>query len=357
MPSVGADSIETLLSMRSSLEGPPSPQFHLPTSYPGLQTHASPSLTAPDPLETYSCPNLNSFLEVGPLYSSLGSISGAGGQALDGLQAPSATPSWNDTQGQVLAQALRNILLLKNWSLNTSGSEVTAAPHPPSRQVATLQPSAAAPSPGTGRSSPRGGPHASAEKIQRTVYVSDLSQDLTEAAISAAFLSCGSIVDCRICGDTQGPLRFAFIEFCSVEAAQKAVSRSGQLVGNCIVRVSPSKTAIVPVSNTYLPRSSSEWEQVARTVYVTNVDRRLEREALRTFFSEACGPVSRLRLLGDGHHATKIAFVEFFSRSSAHQALTCSGTMLGGSPLRVSPSKTPLRTGSGSSRSGRSSLS
>lgn len=248
----------------------------------GLQTHASPSLTAPDHLETYSCPNLNSFLEVGPLYSSLGSISGAGGQALDGLQAPSATPSWNDTQGQVLAQALRNILLLKNWSLNTSGSEVTAAPHPPSRQVrlrernsagepglhrhalrppchltalspflfsssqvATLQPSAAAPSPGTGRSSPRGGPHASAEKIQRTVYVSDLSQDLTEAAISAAFLSCGSIVDCRICGDTQGPLRFAFIEFCSVEAAQKVrgcVRCRGQGHAGCCAPLAPGQT-------------------------------------------------------------------------------------------------------------------
>lgn len=195
---------------------------------------------------------------------------------------------------------------------------------PHTRQIAGLQPGGAPPVTSVGRVSPRAAQPASAEKIQRTVYVSDLSQDLTEAVISTAFLPCGSIVDCRICGDTQGPLRFAFIEFCSVEAAQKvccgvgwrgclfeelecmqravpspgscresltgelsvhagppstfatmrgrrpcfaaacsaqpcllpcawqAVSRSGQLVGNCIVRISPSKTAIVPVSNTYL---------------------------------------------------------------------------------------------------------
>lgn len=40
------------------------------------------------------------------------------------------------------------------------------------------------------------------------------------------------------------------------------------MLGDFPIRVSPSKTAIVPVNNTYLPRSTEERELVARTVFV-----------------------------------------------------------------------------------------
>ena len=79
------------------------------------------------------------------------------------------------------------------------------------------------------------------------------------------------------------------------------------------------------------------------------------------------GPVSKLRLLGDSQHNTKIAFIEFETAESAKAALRCSGGLLGTLPLRVSPSKTPVRldakrgaaagqggSGAGSSRADRS---
>jgi hypothetical protein len=53
--------------------------------------------------------------------------------------------------------------------------------------------------------------------------------------------------------------------------------------------VSPSKTAIVPVNNTYLPRSCEERALVARTVFVGNIDRVVEREQLSEFFGNLCG--------------------------------------------------------------------
>ncbi|KAL5997589.1 Poly(A) RNA polymerase cid11 [Asimina triloba] len=53
--------------------------------------------------------------------------------------------------------------------------------------------------------------------------------------------------------------------------------------------------------------------------------------------------VSRLRLLGDNVHSTRIAFVEFVQADSAIMALSCSGMFLGSLPIRVSPSKTPVR--------------
>ena len=41
------------------------------------------------------------------------------------------------------------------------------------------------------------------------------------------------------------------------------------------------------------------------------------------------GPVSKIRLLGDYHHATRIAFIEFDKAESAKVALNCSGALLG----------------------------
>ena len=34
------------------------------------------------------------------------------------------------------------------------------------------------------------------------------------------FKECGQIVDCRVCGDPNSAMRFAFIEFCSEDGVQ-----------------------------------------------------------------------------------------------------------------------------------------
>jgi len=44
--------------------------------------------------------------------------------------------------------------------------------------------------------------------------------------------------------------------------------------------------------------------------------------------------VSRIRLLGDHHHQTRIAFVEFQEAKHAKEALDCSGALLGASCTR-----------------------
>jgi hypothetical protein len=44
--------------------------------------------------------------------------------------------------------------------------------------------------------------------------------------------------------------------------------------------------------------------------------------------------VAQLRLLGDHHHSTRIAFVEFIMAESAVAALNCSGAVLGSLPIR-----------------------
>ncbi|KAJ0047610.1 hypothetical protein Pint_14803 [Pistacia integerrima] len=228
------------------------------------------------------------------------------------------------------------------------------------------------------------------EIIRRTVYVSDIDQQVTEEQLAALFVSCGQVVDCRICGDPNSVLRFAFIEFTDegivypaltasrcflelIEGARAALNLAGTMLGFYPVRVLPSKTAIAPVNPTFLPRNEDEREMCARTIYCTNIDKKVTQADVKLFFESVCGEVYRLRLLGDYHHSTRIAFVEFVmvrgismkaigimkgfpyayeglnkglsgdQAESAIAALNCSGVVLGSLPIRVSPSKTPVR--------------
>lgn len=181
------------------------------------------------------------------------------------------------------------------------------------------------------------------ESVRRTVYVSDIDQHVTEERLAALFSSCGQVVDCRICGDPHSVLHFAFVEFADERGARAALTLGGTVLGYYPLRVLPSKTAILPVNPNFLPRSEDEREMCARTVYCTNIDKKVSQADVRDFFENTCGEVSRLRILGDIVHSTRIAFVEFTMAESAIIALNCSGMILGTQPVRVSPSKTPVR--------------
>ncbi|XP_073282339.1 polyadenylate-binding protein-interacting protein 12-like isoform X1 [Primulina huaijiensis] len=181
------------------------------------------------------------------------------------------------------------------------------------------------------------------DAIRRTVYVSDFDHQVTEEQLACLFINCGQVVDCRICGDPNSVLRFAFVEFTDEEGAQNALSLAGTMLGFYPVRILPSKTAIAPVNPTFLPRSEDEREMCARTIYCTNIDKKVTEADVKLFFESVCGEVVHLRLLGDYRHSTRIAFVEFVRAESAIGALNCSGAVLGLLPIRISPSKTPVR--------------
>ncbi|XP_071715559.1 polyadenylate-binding protein-interacting protein 9-like [Rutidosis leptorrhynchoides] len=181
------------------------------------------------------------------------------------------------------------------------------------------------------------------DSIKRTVYVSDIDHNVTEEQLAALFSGYGHVLDCRVCGDPHSRLRFAFVEFGDENSARAALNLCGTLLGFSQITVLPSKTAILPVNPTFLPRSEDEREMCARTVYCTNIDKKVSQLEVKNFFETRCGEVSRLRLLGDNIHSTRIAFVEFVMAESAIMALDCCGQTLGSQPVRVSPSKTPVR--------------
>ncbi len=185
---------------------------------------------------------------------------------------------------------------------------------------------------------------ADAAKVRRTVYVADVDPAASEAALRALFAPCGAVLDARVCGDPRGATRFAFLEFADGAGAGAALGLTGAPLGAYAIRVSPSKTAIVPINGRFLPRSEEERAAVARTVYVANVARGVERAAIVDFFARAAGPVAKVRVLGgDASLPTKICFLEMATAEGAARAVGLSGAALAGLPIRVAPSKTPVR--------------
>jgi len=150
---------------------------------------------------------------------------------------------------------------------------------------------------GGGRGGPRGGRRGGghngqrnlAANVRRTVYICDLDSQVTEEQLAGHFLECGQVVDCRVCGDPNSAMRFAFIEFTDEDAVTRALTKTGTVLGTCPLRVLRSKTAIVPVNNEYLPRSHQERELCVRTVYAGNIDKKVERKDVQNFFEGTCG--------------------------------------------------------------------
>lgn len=77
---------------------------------------------------------------------------------------------------------------------------------------------------------------------------------VTEDDIRLFFQDCGHVADVRVCGDPRLPTRFAFVEFEDLAGAHAAKARNGMLLGQCNIRVSSSKSAILPVNKELMPR-------------------------------------------------------------------------------------------------------
>ncbi len=80
---------------------------------------------------------------------------------------------------------------------------------------------AAAGGPGGGGGKKKPMQHGMEANVQRTIYICDIDQQVTEEQLASVFADCGSVIDCRVCGDPNSAMRFAFIEFTTKESAAK----------------------------------------------------------------------------------------------------------------------------------------
>ena len=75
------------------------------------------------------------------------------------------------------------------------------------------------------------------KKRKTQVYVCDIDGTVTEAELAALFSRAGQIVDCRVCGDPNSAMRFAFVEFREAGSVRNAIALTGTVVGAYPLRV------------------------------------------------------------------------------------------------------------------------
>jgi len=185
----------------------------------------------------------------------------------------------------------------------------------------------------------------------RTVYVGNLSQDVTEEWLRYFFQSCGEIRQIRIAGNAEYTTRFAFVEYGDVEQARYAVSvMDGVDVHNPQVANGPLKVSMAKAGlgagrdgaagdarerSTRLPEDNAG-ERCGRTMHVSGVGDEVSELDLVRFFGDNAGKVAAIR------KAQRFAWIEFFDVAGVQQGIALDGAKILNSNLRLAMSKTPI---------------
>ena len=175
------------------------------------------------------------------------------------------------------------------------------------------------------------------------VHVSNVSPSVSESALARVFAGCGRVLDCRTCGDCGDKKKFAFVAFETSHEVDQALTLDGFVVDGRAIRVTRSKTAVIPVNPGLLPTSEADVERCGRTVYVSNIDPTTSDDDLKRAFEANAGAIRRAHALSSSRRDARNAFIEFENASSAVSALGMSGRVIGARKVRVVPSKTPLK--------------
>ncbi|KAJ6239417.1 polyadenylate-binding protein-interacting protein [Anaeramoeba flamelloides] len=64
-----------------------------------------------------------------------------------------------------------------------------------------------------------------------TIFITCIDVAISEEQLVQYFSSCGTVAACKLCGDTNHPKRFAFIEYTAPIEADKALSLNGSNLG------------------------------------------------------------------------------------------------------------------------------
>jgi len=213
------------------------------------------------------------------------------------------------------------------------------------------------------------------DKSVTSVLVSNISPLLEKHHLTELFGCCGEIKSAELTKNAMGE-RICKIEFAMPEHAIAAQFLSGTPLGDRALQVvtlngdssgSLASSAAQPVAemkdgdptpvtplmpnfqlgtNVSLPQplvvaAQKRAEEVARTVYVGNLNGVINEEHLRQFF-KSCGDIIYIKLAGDAAQSARYAFIEFKELPSAQTALTLSGTMLGDRAIKVGKANNPI---------------
>ena len=173
------------------------------------------------------------------------------------------------------------------------------------------------------------------------VFVGNLSYDIDEDTISAAFKDCGEITNVRWgmdreTGDFKG---FGHVEFATTEATDKAVAMAGEMVLGRAIRVDYAKGRSASPkrkdSRGYKPTNPKP--DGCNTIFVGNLSFNITEDEVWEKFG-TCGEVVRVKLATDRETGEYRGFghVEFASTEAVDEAVNkVAGTKISGREVRI----------------------
>jgi RNA recognition motif-containing protein len=189
------------------------------------------------------------------------------------------------------------------------------------------------------------------DKIERTVYVSNLPTIVPEVEIVEFIGLSGKVINYKFCGDLAQETRYAFFEFDNRASAAACKAISGTEFAGYVLKCADSKGIIhSPAEQALAIRlqnaqslavvpSTPGAEAQSRTVYVGNIDPAITETDLKAWFEERVGPVTKTNMLEGTTGGYRYGFVEFGERSAAMHALQFNGTKLATACIKVAPSR------------------
>ncbi|GMH41472.1 hypothetical protein BSKO_09382 [Bryopsis sp. KO-2023] len=179
------------------------------------------------------------------------------------------------------------------------------------------------------------------------IFVGDLSQDVTDAALLAAYANIGNCSDARVMWDhsTGRSKGYGFVSFRTKEEAERAIQEMhGQLIGSRRVRCGWAQHKQVSEQDAAQPLDYETLDKADPTnsnVYIGNVPPEMNETDIRRHF-QSFGPVVDVKL----HKKGGYGFVRFQKHSDAVNAiLQTRGKLISGSKAGETASS-PGRDGS-----------
>lgn len=121
--------------------------------------------------------------------------------------------------------------------------------------------------------------------IARTVYVGNIAPHVTEGELRSFLLPCGNIIYVKMAGNPAMGVKYAFVEFDSEEAAQKAMAMTGTgaNLADRPIKVGPAMNPIVKPPSVAVNSDPTRIESALSLVELAK--RRLERKKMKTSVS------------------------------------------------------------------------
>jgi len=226
--------------------------------------------------------------------------------------------------------------------------------------------------------------------MDTTIIVTNISTQLKEHQLRELFECCGPILDLKIANAE--PLAYA-ITYASPGHAKAAVFLSGTPLGDREINVAlqtssnlnpvaeppvgptailqqladntvqasaaaaaagsfggkmvigndfGSMTGLGTLSAPLLAAAQKRLDEVARTIYVGNVNCVLSEEELKQFF-RTCGQIAHVKMAGETlGNPSRFGFIEFTTIDAAQTALGLTGTVLADLPIKVGKANNPI---------------